>query len=85
MELLKDYEIFVIGYGSTMCCMATIIDGYHRGFRFTFVQDASHSKRSAQFNEVVRHMHAVDQLSIFANITNTSDISVTLGKLDNEK
>ncbi|MEK4418525.1 isochorismatase family protein [Bacillus sp. FSL K6-0268] len=85
MEPLIDYEIFVIGYGSTMCCMATIIDGYHRGFRFTFVQDASHSKRSAQFSEVVRHIHAVDQLRTFANITNTADISVTIGKFENEK
>jgi hypothetical protein len=32
-ELLATSEgrdLYLIGYGSTMCCLATIVDGYHR-------------------------------------------------------
>ncbi|MCS1350244.1 cysteine hydrolase [Mechercharimyces sp. CAU 1602] len=74
MESLKGHDIYIAGYGSTMCCLATIIDGYHRGFTFTFIHDASSSKRSDQFDEVTRHQHVIDHLSTFAQMVTTAEV-----------
>lgn len=70
----KQNEIFVIGYGSTMCCLSTIIDGYHRGFKFTFVADASNAKPTANFTSANLHNSATEILRTFGNVKNVSDI-----------
>jgi nicotinamidase-related amidase len=61
-------EVVIIGYGSTMCCLSTIIDGYHRGQRLAFVPDASRAKASQRFNEESLHAHAVDIISTYARV-----------------
>lgn len=66
-----DHEFVVIGYGSTMCCLSTIVDGYHRGYRFAFVKDASAAKASDGLTEESLHIHAVAILQPFARITET--------------
>ena len=43
----SDHELVVIGYGTTMCCLSTIVDGYHRGYRFALVKDATAAKAAA--------------------------------------
>ena len=68
-------EIVVIGYGSTMCCLSTIVDGYHRGNRFTFVRDASNAKASSNHSEASLHEHATDILSIYANVVTTAELT----------
>ncbi len=70
----KKEDVVITGYGSTKCCLATIIDGYHRGQRFIFVSDASCAKRSEQFDEESLHKHAVDIISSFAKVVSTSEI-----------
>lgn len=67
-------EIVVIGYGSTMCCLSTIIDGYHRGQKFVFVRDASSAKRTASMDELTAHKAATDIISIYAKVVGASEL-----------
>jgi nicotinamidase-related amidase len=73
-ETHKDKTFVVIGYGSTMCCLATIVDGYHRGYQFEFVRDASASKACGQLTEESMHEHAAAVLSTFATVLDTREL-----------
>ncbi|MBM3115109.1 isochorismatase family protein [Jeongeupia naejangsanensis] len=64
-----DHEFVVIGYGSTMCCLSTIVDGYHRGNRFAFVEDACAARASRELSEASMHAHATAILEPFARLT----------------
>ncbi len=77
MDQFKDRESMVIGYGSTMCCLSTIIDGYHRGFKMAFVLDASCAKRGPTFDEQSTHAHAEEIISIYAKIASTQELIAT--------
>ncbi len=70
----RDRKILIIGYGSTMCCLSTVIDGYHRGYQLNFVSDASCAKSSKRYSEQDLHEHATDIISIYAAISKTSEI-----------
>ncbi|QDQ27014.1 cysteine hydrolase [Chitinimonas arctica] len=67
----KDCELVVIGYGTTMCCLSTIVDGYHRGYRFALVEDACAAKATPSHTEASMHSHAVAILQPFARLTQT--------------
>jgi ureidoacrylate peracid hydrolase len=67
-------EVVVIGYGSTKCCMGTIVDGYHRGQKFVYVADASNAKRTEAFDERSLHDHATEILKSFARVTTTDEL-----------
>jgi nicotinamidase-related amidase len=75
MERYKGLEIFVVGYGSTMCCLSTIIEGYHRGHRMVFVADASLAKSTARFDEASTHAYATDILATFSRITTATEVA----------
>lgn len=64
----RDSEMVVIGYGSTMCCLSTIIEGYHLGHHMTFVKDASAAKASAEVSEEDNHRVMSDALKTFASV-----------------
>ena len=68
LESMKDREIVVIGYGSTMCCLSTIVEGYHRGYKMTFVKDASAAKSTPSFDEETLHKVMAEVLAPFATI-----------------
>lgn len=68
----KDHELVVIGYGTTMCCLSTIVDGYHRGYRFALVEDACAARAARGNSEAAMHTHAVATLQTFARITQTA-------------
>jgi nicotinamidase-related amidase len=74
MEQYKSDEIVIIGYGSTMCCLATIIDGYHRGYNMVFVSDASLAKSTLHFDEQSTHAYATDIISTFAKVISTKKL-----------
>ncbi len=59
----RSSDLVLIGYGSTMCCLSTIIDGYHRGFNLTFVADASTAKPTPILNSTTLHGSAVEILT----------------------
>lgn len=66
-----DHELVVIGYGTTMCCLSTIVDGYHRGHRYALVEDACAARASGELSEASMHQHAVATLAPFARRTQT--------------
>lgn len=71
-------EIYIIGYGSTMCCLSTIIDGYHRGYNFTFISDASQAKPTEQLTSSALHHSATEILRTFAKITTTKVVLASI-------
>lgn len=64
-----DREFVVVGYGTTMCCLSTIVDGYHRGYKFALVEDACAARAVGQLSEAAMHTHAVATLGPFARVT----------------
>ncbi|MEB0043346.1 MULTISPECIES: cysteine hydrolase [unclassified Pseudomonas] len=66
-----DHEFVVIGYGTTMCCLSTIVEGYHRGYRFALVEDASAALAAEGKSEASMHQHAAAILKPFARVTST--------------
>lgn len=66
-----DHEFVVIGYGTTMCCLSTIVDGYHRGYRFALIEDASAALAADGHSEASMHQHATAILKTFARVTST--------------
>lgn len=67
-----DHELVVIGYGTTMCCLSTIVDGYHRGQRFALVEDACAARAAGGHSEASMHQHATAILGPFARLTSTA-------------
>lgn len=65
----RDDEFLVMGYGTTMCCLATIVEGYHRGLRFALVEDACAARAARGNSEESMHSHAVATIETFARIT----------------
>lgn len=75
--LMKDRlsaEVYIIGYGSTKCCLATIVDGFHRGQKFFFISDASDAKPEGQVTNASLHQHATVILKSFCSVVKTSQI-----------
>ncbi|TDV60830.1 cysteine hydrolase [Pseudomonas sp. LP_7_YM] len=64
-----DHELVVIGYGTTMCCLSTIVDSYHRGYRVALVKDATAALAADGLSEATLHQHATTILKTFARVT----------------
>jgi len=64
-----NHELLVVGYGTTMCCLSTVVDGYHRGYRFALVEDACAARATRGLTEDSLHEHAVAILEPFARLT----------------
>lgn len=67
----KNDTIYLIGYNSIMCCLSTVIDGYHRGYRFILVEDATYAKAAPEYSEEDMHRHAI-------SIINTAKYAATI-------
>ena len=68
-------EVYVIGYGSTMCCMATIVDAGLFGRKFTLVHDASWARApNPSFEEAEMHRHATAILGIHGKLQTTDEV-----------
>lgn len=70
----KPEDITVIGYGTPMCCLSTIVDGIHRGYSFTLVEDAVAAKAGKQSGEDEMHRSAVNVIREYARVTRTEDV-----------
>ena len=70
-------ELLVIGYGSPMCCLATIVAGAVFGHKFSFVHDASWARAISGSTEQDVHESATRILSIHAKLVSTAEV---LGK-----
>lgn len=73
LESRKSDQVFVIGYGTTMCVISTIIDGYHRGYSMNLVADATRAKKS-DFDEQSTQQHAISILNTFCSVKSTKEI-----------
>jgi nicotinamidase-related amidase len=68
-------ELVLAGYGSTMCCLATIASGALFGHRYTFVQDASWARSSGpECPEAEVHRYATATMGIHAKLATTGDM-----------
>jgi nicotinamidase-related amidase len=67
-------EVVVIGYGSTKCCLATLVDAYGRGQKMTFVADASGSQAFGPKSGEAMHSFASTILETFARVVKTEDV-----------
>lgn len=74
ISALKPEEIIILGYGSSMCCLCTIIDGIHRGFNFTLASDATASKPCGNISEKEMHQSAINILTQYAKIASVADV-----------
>jgi ureidoacrylate peracid hydrolase len=75
MMASKSSEVLLIGYGSTMCCLSTIISGSVLGVRHTFVHDASWAKALAvDMPEADAHRHAVAIAGIHGALATTGNV-----------
>lgn len=70
----KDKEILVVGYGSTMCCLSTIVDGYHRGYKFQLLTDATAAKPTPNYSTDDLHRAACEILGTFCKLTKTAEL-----------
>lgn len=66
-------SIDVAGYGSTMCCMATITASALFGHRLNFIHDASWARAADGLSEAELHRHATAILGIHGALKTTAD------------
>ena len=65
IDKIRHEDIFLAGYGATMCCLSTIIDAHHRGYDINFVTDATCAKKSARYGEQDLKEHIIDIADAF--------------------
>ena len=64
-------DVYVAGYGSAMCCMATILSGAALGHKMTFVHDASWAVAREGLSEADMHRSACAVMGIHAQMRTT--------------
>jgi nicotinamidase-related amidase len=72
-------RLVVAGYGGTMCCLSTAVEGLHRGVRVMWVRDASLSRASAPESEAAMHAHVSSVMRVYADVV--VEAQVTDGSL----
>lgn len=81
MDMREGAEAFLIGFQGPSGCLATLVDGFSRGHRLSFVADASLSPRTSEADEVVAHGRLVDIARQYAGVTTTDDITAMAGAM----
>lgn len=74
LEKYKSEKIFVVGYNSRMCVLSTIIEGYHKGYKFYFVHDSSNAKADMIYTEKEIHGVMTSVLATFSQVVSTKEI-----------
>lgn len=64
--------VYVAGYGSTMCCMATVTAAPLFGHKLNFVHDASWARAADGLSETDLHRHATAILGIHGALKTTA-------------
>ena len=69
-------DVLVAGYGSTMCCLATIVDAALYGRKLTFVHDASWARSPGPtFTEAETHRHATAIIGIHGKLASVAEVA----------
>ncbi|MBN9061402.1 MAG: hypothetical protein BGP06_21210 [Rhizobiales bacterium 65-9] len=66
--------VYVAGYGSTMCCMATVVDAPLFGHKLNFVHDASWARASGDLSEAELHRNAAAIMAIHGVAVTTAAV-----------
>ena len=75
VEANKDEPLYMIGYNTRMCCLSTVVEGFHRGHIYHVVADATLAKATAHFSEIDMHEHMLEVMDgVFAKIVKTEAI-----------
>ncbi|WIW70890.1 isochorismatase family cysteine hydrolase [Anaerosinus gibii] len=74
LEKYKSAKIFVVGYNSRMCVLSTIIEGYHKGYKFYLVHDSSNAKADMIYTEKEIHGVMTSVLATFSQVVSTKEI-----------
>jgi nicotinamidase-related amidase len=74
MAKLRSRPVFVIGYGSPICCLATFVDAHSRGHALTFVGDASHARAFADLGESEAHRSATRIIGLYGTVATADDV-----------
>jgi nicotinamidase-related amidase len=75
MMASKNTDVFVMGYGSTQCCLATIVGGSALGLRHSLISDASWARAlSTDMSEADSHRYATEIVRLHGNITSTRQV-----------
>ena len=65
--------VYLAGYNSAMCCLATLVDAHNRGYRLRYVADASMA-RTRDGDPVAAHEVLTSALSAFADVVATDSV-----------
>lgn len=74
MDKYRHEEIVLAGFGTSMCCLSTLVDGHHRGIEFTFAKDATCARRTARYGEQDMKEHIIDIANAFCRLASTDEI-----------
>ncbi|WP_342360222.1 cysteine hydrolase family protein [Terrarubrum flagellatum] len=69
----KPGSVYVAGYGSTMCCMATVAAAPLFGHKLNFIHDASWARSSSGLSEEELHRNATAILGIHGALATTKE------------
>lgn len=81
MDMRGGDETFLIGFQGPCGCLATLVDGFSRGHRLSFVADASLSQRTPDADETAAHRHLVDIARRYASVTTTDELTAPSGPI----
>ena len=85
MEAKKSEPIYVVGYGTSKCVLATAVAGCHLGHKLTVVSDATYCKaeEAKGFSEETLHQAMVVAIgSSFAQVESTADLLAKYARED---
>jgi nicotinamidase-related amidase len=81
MDMRGGEDTFMIGFQGPCGCLATLVDGYSRGHRLSFVADASSTQRTPDADEAAAHRQLVDIARQYACVTTTDDVTALVGAI----
>jgi ureidoacrylate peracid hydrolase len=75
MLSMRGNEVVIAGYGSTMCCLSTIISGSALGLRHSFIHDASWARALGDaMPEADAHRRVTAIIGIHGKIRTTAEV-----------
>ncbi len=80
METAKRHPIYVIGFNAQMCCLSTLVDGFHRGHRMSLVADATWARSTALGDERESYPWIKQILAVYADIVDTEEVLAIGGR-----
>ena len=81
MDMRGGDETYLIGFQGPCGCLATLVDGFSRGHRLSFVADASSTQRTSDADEASAHKQLVEIARQYACVTTTDYVTSLAGAI----